>query len=142
MDESQIVDLIEQDSDGERWKESVGWWERKRLLYNLIVVGTELFLMILYKSEVINYGIVSALLGSIIWTFLANICYSLGWGIEIFRLYYNLSISSFDKWRLLLLVTGITFSVLLTYLIYSGLFPFKYMMFLILAKLEFCLKFD
>jgi len=89
---------------------AVKWWEKKRILYNVITLVGGL-LVLLLRSEVPN-GI-SSLSNYIIigyWLFGANIFYTCGWGLEILLNYYFKFRFWRDGIRLILFVLGSSFS--------------------------------
>jgi hypothetical protein len=84
-----------------------GWWEKKRIIYNL-VVGTTGLLCLYFLSlpvhwlEVLFYGII------------VNLCYTLGFLIEVGARYYLDSNMNFTGKRKVLFGLGLVFSILVT----------------------------
>lgn len=68
--------------------EIIQWWEKKRLLYNLLLFGVEILVMFSYWKETIDYGIGNAILTTLINNFIANIFYTAGWILEVFEIHY------------------------------------------------------
>ena len=98
--------------------EVVRWWERKRLLYNALLFGLEIFLMLLYGEETMRFGIGRAIILTLITNFIANIFYTAGWVLEIFISFYfkKRMPSAFKK---VLFVLGTLFSLTLAFIFYN-----------------------
>ncbi|MFK7784763.1 MAG: hypothetical protein AB8B56_06600 [Crocinitomicaceae bacterium] len=72
--------------------EIMGWWEKKRLLFNLIISGIVVLCVGAFLFEdsdgieaVFNR---SFLIQSILYFIFINICYSLGWALQLLGYYY------------------------------------------------------
>lgn len=99
---------------------SINWWERKRLVFNLILVGVEILIISFFWKGVIQFGIGNTLFGSIAYTIAANIFFSIGWGISVMIDYYNLKfLKNIEKLRMLFFIVGILFSIFLTIAIFK-----------------------
>jgi len=83
--------------------ETIFWWEKKRIIFN-IVVGLSGLLSLIVVSPYF-FGI-KEIIGILIWAILANIFYSSGILIEIINLYYYSSEVKFFKYRFGLYVLG------------------------------------
>lgn len=104
--------------------EIVNWWEKKRLIYNIIIIVLELIMLSMYWEIVEAYSTAHAILGSIVYTIGANVFFSIGWGIEILSLYYFKTTDFLEKTRVLFLVLGIIVSIILTIGVYMDVFYF------------------
>ena len=116
--------LCRRDSPVTSPREVIGWWETRRIPYNLIVgsvgiltgivvVVVALGSEILFSSE---FGLpnppAEALIGVIIYGILANLCFTGGWVTElIVRKFWP---READRFATLTLSLGVIFSVLLT----------------------------
>jgi hypothetical protein len=84
-----------------------GWWEKKRIIYNL-VVGTTGLLCLFFLSlpvhwiQVLFYGII------------VNLCFTLGFLTEVGARYYLDSNMDFTEKRKVLFGLGLAFSILAT----------------------------
>lgn len=68
--------------------ESVKWWEKKRILYNVILIGFAL-VFAFAKNEFPNTNwSIESTLSICVWIFGANIFYCGGWGSEVLLKYY------------------------------------------------------
>lgn len=126
-DEIILDDFESHSQEDDKLINSVRWWEGKRILYNIVLACTELFIMVNYYRETINYGIENAIIETIAVNLIANIFFCLGWGLEIMLYYYlkAYTLSNTSRWVLFLL--GILFTVLLTLFAYSNtLFTYQY----------------
>jgi len=84
------------------------WWEKRRLFYNLAVGITGLMCLLL------NPFLFTYPLGILIYGILANLCYSLGFFIELVTKYYFKSKMDFTEKRKMLFILGVISSILLT----------------------------
>lgn len=89
---------------------SVRWWEKKRIIYNLIALTGGLLVYFL-RSEVPNgispfdnYFVI------VFWLFGANIFYTCGWGSEILLNYYFKIRFWSDRFRMTCFILGSLFS--------------------------------
>lgn len=86
-----------------------GWWEKRRWIYNIVVGFTGAFFMFLLPM-VTGFDII----GIVIYGLLANLCYSLGFLIEVVARYYFKNESDFTDRRKLMFGAGLVISVLVT----------------------------
>ena len=108
------------DDENANLLDAVQWWEKKRLWYNVLIFGVELLIMIRYWQGTMSFGIVEAIIGTIANNIVANMFYTIGWGIEILILYY-FKIKSFgNSARLFLYTIGVAFSLLWVWTAYSN----------------------
>jgi len=93
------------------------WWETRRVLYNLVLLVIGLLSvagMLLLVDMVARPGDddFTPLLGIILFAFMANFCYTLGWIIEV--LSPELRASGGRAWASRMFKRGLLFSALLT----------------------------
>jgi hypothetical protein len=111
-----ILKMEQQDLFNEQEDKSLltafGWWEKRRLIYNLIVGATGVVCIIILSLfpflELID------LAGIVIYGIVANMFYSLGFLIEIASRYYFKSKMDFTERRKTLFGIGLTLSILIT----------------------------
>lgn len=115
MDTDHILDANLETSNPDSILDTIRWWENKRMVYNFIIGGLQIVLMIYYSRATIDFGIGGAIIWSLAFLLTANGLYSMGWAIEIFAIYHNF------KWRSLIksvrwvfLVLGFVFSIIVT----------------------------
>ncbi|MCB9222852.1 MAG: hypothetical protein R2780_10935 [Crocinitomicaceae bacterium] len=60
------------------------WWEKKRIIYNLILGLAGLISMLMISPGFTGFE----LFGIVMWGLFANLCYSIGFLIEMANLYY------------------------------------------------------
>jgi hypothetical protein len=90
-----------------------GWWEKKRILYNIVIFVTGI--VTLYFTELFRLLPTGDLVvGIILWGLLANLAYCLGFFTEIAFKHYLKSSLDFTKGRQILFWLGVFISVLLT----------------------------
>ena len=70
-------------ASNQNYRQAVQWWEEKRRLYNLLLIGLEIALLLFYWEAVLNFGVLSAIFWTVAYTIAANSFYCLGWGMEI-----------------------------------------------------------
>jgi len=113
-------DILDADLDAKElsWRLAVKWWEKKRMVYNIIFIGTQIMMMLVYWKGTLQYGLEYAVIDSFIVVLIANMCYCLGWGLEILADYYfNYELG--ERYRNVCYALGIGFSVVLALLAYS-----------------------
>lgn len=106
MKESKDLFNIEKDNS---ILSAFGWWEKRRWIYNIVVGFTGAFFMFLLPM-VTSFDII----GIVIYGLLANLCYSLGFLIEVVARYYFKNESDFTDRRKLMFGAGLVLSVLVT----------------------------
>jgi len=113
MNESEILDSGF--TTNEKWglDKVVSWWEKKRILFNLLLFGTEILIMLYFSSATLNYGLGRAFIQTIVVNVIANGFYSMGWGGEVLIDHYFKGYVIGHGFRRFLLIAGIAFSVLL-----------------------------
>lgn len=100
------------------FREILSWWEKRRLWFNLLIVAIQFLVTYSMPIGLENFGMNEAIVLSIFYLIVANICYCLGWGIEILLWYYFKSYKASVTFRLALFSLGLAFSALLTYFVY------------------------
>lgn len=76
------------DKDENTFKAAFAWWEKKRLLYNLIMGISGVFLILLDRVENFNFY---SLIGILLFGLAANACYFTGFLLEAcLRHYFNI----------------------------------------------------
>jgi len=105
--------------------ENVRWWERNRWVYNLVVLVSG---SIPIYNDIASLQNFDTIVFIIIYAFLANICYCLGWGIDLLGAYYFKYRFNGQVTRMLLLVLGTVgaflLTLLLSFLFRAALVPF------------------
>lgn len=93
----------------------VGWWEKRRLPFNMVVVGTGLvgFLVLGVKIR----EPMAFVTGCIFYLFMANAAYTAGWVSELLLHHYSRGRWSIARHRQLLYGLGMLGSLLLTLLL-------------------------
>jgi len=100
------------------YREIVKWWKKKRLIYNLVLIGfTVSFILADYfarRDQMDNYELKELFLFAVIWVFGANIFYVFGSGFEAVSTYFGLSFHII--FRYFLYISAILFSIFWTLL--------------------------
>ena len=99
--------------------EGVAWWEKRRLIYNIILISLEVLIMLYFWEGTEIFGIGPAIFQSFLYTLVANAFFCAGWGLEIFIKYYFGGKFIGDGFRTVFFILGISFSILLTCLSYG-----------------------
>jgi hypothetical protein len=90
---------------------SLAWWEKRRLWYNLFVGGTGLVALFLFAPV---FGAVDMIL-LVLYGMVANLFYSLGFLLEAFDSYYFKGKLGVAKIRMVLLILGVLFGCFITF---------------------------
>lgn len=87
------------------------WWEKKRLLYNILtgLAG----LIIVLSFGIYSFGLFD-LFGILLWGFVANVFYCIGFVIEPILKYYLKRDIDFSEKRPVLFWIGTVFSIIVT----------------------------
>ena len=88
---------------------SLKWWDKKRIWYNIIVGSASITYLIHVNPETFN---LADLIGVIIYAFGANLLYTLGFLLELYDMTYMKSSIGFHRFRLISFIFGTVFSVL------------------------------
>lgn len=96
-------------------RNSIKWWESKRLLYNVLVgiFGLAAFFITGFDSW--RLLSIDDALGVIAWGILANVCYSLGILLEVWNWYYLRHHLPIERFRFPLFLLGLLFSCFYTF---------------------------
>lgn len=119
MDEQHILDAEFEKQKNIQFRQILEWWERYRLIYNVLLVVVEVLIIVIYWKGMHNYGFDFALAHMILFNFSANAFYCFGWGFEMFLGYYYEWFAKNDGIRTLLLVSGVLISLLLAWSIFT-----------------------
>ena len=93
--------------------EMVRWWEKKRLIYNLIIIPMTILTLSLYWKDVgVSIGHKAIIIDALFMLAWCNVLYTSGWVGGVLRRYYlgSYPFSNFGRW--LLFILGTIFSVL------------------------------
>ncbi len=119
MQENEILDSNFNEEKSIKLLEAVSWWERKRLIYNALLLSVELLVMFSYLDALKIFGIENAIGQTIFVNIIANVFYSSGWGIEILGVYYFKKFTLTNTIRMILFVIGLLFSLLIALIAYE-----------------------
>lgn len=90
----------------------VKWWEKKRLIFNILIGASGLTGLIIFDK--LSY--LSSIIGLMFWyAIIANLCYCLGWGDYILKLYYKKETTPDIAGRNILFYLGLLFSLFITF---------------------------
>lgn len=120
MQNDELLDttaLPEKESDH---KSIITWWERKRIIYNLVIVFVELTITLIEWKGALRWGLSDVVIGSAVYLFIANGFYTAGWAIEFLINHYFSRFKLNINLRWLFLILGFLFSIFLTILIFSS----------------------
>lgn len=97
-------------------KEMIVWWEKKRIIYNVIIIGLSVFLMYDFWDYPWRkiVGSQNVIIDAIKFIFIANVFYSLSWGLGVLShyLFKTKGLNKTGRW--ILFVLGIFISVVIT----------------------------
>ncbi|MBL7725005.1 MAG: hypothetical protein JNK27_12700 [Chitinophagaceae bacterium] len=94
------------------------WWEKRRLIYNLIVGATGI--ICLAVLSLFSFLGLSDLVGILIYGIIVNLFYSCGFLIEIASRHYFKSKIDFSEKRKILFGIGLVLSILITIILSFG----------------------
>ncbi len=110
-------DLIKEKNDD--LLKSLRWWEKKRVLYNLILLGIIIFIIFSRYDAFLYFGVYNGIIGSILFLLVANFFFCMGWILEILIYYYFKKGYQFIKTlRMFLFIIGISISIFQTFIMY------------------------
>lgn len=92
---------------------SVKWWEQKRFLYNLILIGTQILVAAVIASQQSINDLVY-FIDAVVFTIAANCFFSIAWIFELLYMFYFNSSPFLIKTRMIYFISGILFSIALT----------------------------
>jgi len=82
------------------------FWERRRMLFNVLVGITGLIVLIYLISFTLFPFNIFEFFGIFLWAFIANVLYSVGYVFESIIIFYSNGNKSFEKYRLALFCFG------------------------------------
>ncbi|MCT4560367.1 MAG: hypothetical protein N4A41_03240 [Crocinitomicaceae bacterium] len=102
-------------------KRNILWWERKRIFFNLLVLGVLIYQLVTlwhYPMRAI-IGSYRVLFNAFIYFLTVNLLYSLGTGLEFIMHYFFASsgLNSRTRWALFLLGTLLSLFLTATYVV-------------------------
>lgn len=100
--------------------EAMEFWEKKRLLYTVLLFSVEILVMMYYSQGTLEYGLTVGIVHTIIVNLIANGFYCLGWGSELLLTYYFGDVRWSNGFRWLIFVLGTSFSLILAFAAYSA----------------------
>ncbi len=103
MNEEEIIDFKEEEAPEMGLQNALKWWEKKRLLFNVIVGCFGLF-AILFPNG-FDFDLI-VIIGSLMWGFVANALYTAGFLLESFAIHYMKSNEGLKKLRWLFFTLG------------------------------------
>lgn len=120
MNTEQPIDEPENEIRNGNYQQALAWWEKKRLMFNMAVVGAQLLMLVSFWQQVYFFGgPESAIIQSVAYTLAANLFYCLGWGSEFLLMYY-FKIQPFNSaFRWAIFIGGVGLSVLVTIGLYT-----------------------
>lgn len=97
-------------------KDMIVWWEKKRLIYNILIIGLSLFLMIDFWDHPMRsiIGTRQIVWNAFVFIFGANLFYTLGWGLGVVSHYIFKTKGLNNTSRWILFVLGTLFSIVWT----------------------------
>jgi len=98
------------DTELARLKEMIVWWEKKRIIYNVLIIGFSAFCLYTYWSypTLKMIGGQQAILNTLVFIFGANVCYTVSWGSGIINYFFiskNYVSSKRRRWTFFILGT-------------------------------------
>lgn len=101
---------------------AIHWWEKKRWIYNNIVIGSILFSFLDLSEYIRRYGFGHSIWYSFILLFGANICYCMSWSFESMLIYYMKDTGMNKRSRIALLTSTCFFSFWFTVIYYTNFY--------------------
>lgn len=98
------------------FKEMILWWEKRRLIYNALIIGLSTYLIYDfwdYPMRAMKGG-AEIIINSIIFIFGANLFYTLGWGIGVIGIRFFKSKGLTNTGRWIVFIIGTIFSLVWT----------------------------
>jgi len=106
---------------------SIHWWEKKRWIFNLIIL-LSIFILALQKfSMVEKMGLRIFLVTTLLYLLIGNIFFSLGWVIELLIKFLIPKINFSNNYRTFFLLIGLLFSFGITSKIFYSLLHYDYL---------------
>ena len=109
--------IIQKEDD---YKSIIKWWERKRIIYNLVIIFVQVIIALDYWNGVMRWGISDVLIGSAFFLLIANGFYTFGWAMEFLINHYfsRFKLKPIHRW--LILTLGLAFSIFVTSIVYMS----------------------
>lgn len=97
-------------------KEMILWWEKKRLIYNVLIIGLSIFLMYDFWDYPMRsiIGTRQIVWNTIVFVLGANLFYTSGWGLGVISHYLFKTNGLNNTGRWILFVLGTLFSLVWT----------------------------
>jgi hypothetical protein len=112
MSNTEILDNDDFADKNEKIMSALTWWEKKRILFNLIVGALGVIGVFISPISMLKINILAV----IFYGLMANLFYSVGFLLEAFDLYYFKSKLQLFRFRLVLFVIGLLVVGLVTFL--------------------------
>lgn len=109
--------IIQKEDD---YKSIIKWWERKRFIYNLVIIFVQVIIALDYWNGVMRWGISDVLIGSAFFLLIANGFYTFGWAMEFLINHYfsRFKLKPIHRW--LIFILGLAFSIFVTSIVYMS----------------------
>lgn len=120
MQNDDLLDLPNSSESESDYKLIIRWWERKRFIYNLVIIFVQVIIALDYWNGVLRWGISDVLIGSAFFLLIANGFYTFGWALEFLINHYfsRFKLKPIHRW--LILILGLAFSIFVTSIVYLG----------------------
>jgi hypothetical protein len=108
--------------------EAITWWEKKRLLYNIVINGLAIGRLFFELSKLnspftqSHFPWLPIIFIVIQFFILANFCFCIGYVLEILEFYYFKKIDFFKYRRWGLLISGYTISIPISFILWDIIF--------------------
>lgn len=103
------------------FRETLRWWEKRRLWFNLAIIAFQILMILDYRGMAV-FNLRSVIIFSLFYLFAANVGYCLGWGIEFLITFYTKSNEPRIALRRTMFVLGLLFSIVTTLSTYHDFF--------------------
>ena len=94
--------------------ESIKWWEKRRIYFNILVGISGLIPLVLSLPHLAIKEIIGVFIVIFVYGFFVNMCYCFGWASDILKAYYYKT-PTFGDYRSLFFGLGLIFSMLTTF---------------------------
>jgi len=120
MQNDELLDFQEKPQQANEYKEIIRWWERKRIIFNLVIIFVQVIIALDYWDGVLRWGISDVLIGSAFFLVIANGFYTFGWAMEFLINHYfsRFKLKPIHRW--IILILGLAFSIFVTSIVYLG----------------------
>ena len=121
MENDLIDDNTENQSPDALTMNLIRWWERLRLPYNLFVILLQVLLIYFFldRTSFEARHPEQLLLFSLMYLFLMNLCFCLGWGLPLLNYHYFKFKPIYKISRIIFLVVGCILTFFLTVFVYA-----------------------